>query len=269
MFPLNCVNRSASFLYLRKTLLRFILKVQHTSGLLEVHAWVSWPAVVSVAGWIDAFLRRNSCILKWADRIVAVMHSWIPDLTFLRTVEIQVTGISREEGQMGAVPWKLPFDTYLIWQNSALYSTFSSCGDLVPHYLRCLYLNLRVRRKADGEGRVEVLFLNSDTSEHWVGLVWWTQEMNFPPSGWRRKRGLLRWRGVHWQWRWGEWRSWWKFSQSADESSPSRECCGMFSLPTLIEIPGDWDGEWWSSNPHPAWTHAVSALAAIFVWHLR
>lgn len=66
MFLLNCVNR---FLYLRKTvvtLLRFILKVQHTTGLLEVHAWVSWPAIVGVAGWIDAFVRRNSCVRKWA-----------------------------------------------------------------------------------------------------------------------------------------------------------------------------------------------------------
>lgn len=51
-------------------------------------------------------------------------------------------------------------------EKSVLCSAFRSCGDMISHYLRCLYLDLRARRKAVGEGRVEVLFLNSDTSEN-------------------------------------------------------------------------------------------------------
>lgn len=107
----------------------------------------------------------------------------------------------------------------------------------------------------------------------WIGLEeWWDHNTDFSSSGRGRKWGLLRWRrhwGREWQWRWGrEWRSWWWFSQSTDECSPSRECSGMFSLPALVRIPGL---GWWKIFycSHPVWTHAMITLAVSFVQHLK
>lgn len=61
------------------------------------------------------------------------------------------------------VPWKLLFDTGLIWQ-SVLRSAFRSCEDLVSH-LSCLYLNLRAESKAVVWGQAWVFI-----SEQWY--IW-------------------------------------------------------------------------------------------------
>lgn len=118
-----------------------------------------------------------------------------------------------------------------------------------PH--TCCYL--RAAGKRAGWGRTWLLI--SDQRHIWE---WWDQEMNFSFSGWWWKWGLLRWwrhRGREWQWRWEEWRSWWRFSQSADQCSSSRECSGMFRVPTLIQIPGGVG--WWKiiKTPHSVWAY--------------
>lgn len=109
--------------------------------------------------------------------------SWIPEQMFLRTVEIQVTKHYRHQQRGGsdgscsleASLWYL----FNMTQKSALYSTFSSCGDLVPHYLRCLYLELRARRKAGGEGWS---FLSEQWhiwELSWAGMVGSGDELSF------------------------------------------------------------------------------------------